>query len=305
MLHLWESSTLANPGKELEGNLNEILKKGAYWVYYLVYFWIPPSLSYLTVRKENGIGLTKRYAPSLALWFCAQAKRSGGHELSILARRACRRANLWQYSVSQLRRGPAPLTAAHLAWQPPHPHETACVAASHRTFSCAQNWGNPPDRNVSRSREQSWRWLAGETGLSGGLRALVSPSTSPTLGSRYVPGNLPPSRSHRWARTHTNSHSRTPTLPLPPTLPTPGRKVETGPGSASTLWAVPAPRGTAPEPPRLRWAPSRGTRPPRGPLPLTDNSWQGLERTAVAAVAAEPAPGLWLMVGLPHPTQKR
>lgn len=46
-------STFINPGKELEGNLNEIRTKQAYWMYYLVYFWIanlPPSLSYLTVR---------------------------------------------------------------------------------------------------------------------------------------------------------------------------------------------------------------------------------------------------------------
>lgn len=39
--------------EELEGDLREIPKKPAYWIYHLVYFWtadLPPSPSYLTVR---------------------------------------------------------------------------------------------------------------------------------------------------------------------------------------------------------------------------------------------------------------
>lgn len=50
--------------------------------------------------------------------------------------------------------------------------------------------------------------------------------------------------THKLSFTHTH-------LAAAPTLPTPARKVETGPSSASTLRAVPAPRGTRASAPSL------------------------------------------------------
>ncbi|XP_055974492.1 translation initiation factor IF-2-like [Sorex fumeus] len=85
-------------------------------------------------------------------------------------------------------------------------------------------------------------------------------------------------------------------------LPTPGATVGTGPSAASTFPAAPAPRGPRASTPSL--ASLQRCTSSAGPLPRTDNSWQGLELTAVAASAVEPAPGFWLMVDPPHPTQR-
>ncbi|XP_077622963.1 uncharacterized protein LOC144233786 [Crocuta crocuta] len=65
----------------------------------------------------------------------------------------------------------------------------------------------------------------------------------------------------------------------------------------------PAPRGTRASAPSLGALQRDAS--PSGPLTSHRQLRAGTGLTAAAAAAAELAPGLWLMVGPPHPTQKR
>ena len=91
--------------------------------------------------------------------------------------------------------------------------------------------------------EQGWRWLADETGLSGGLRALVvPPPLSPrlqmcALKAASLPETPKCAHTHKLSLTHTHMASAL-------HLPHPGRTVGTSLCSASTFPAAPAPRST-------------------------------------------------------------
>lgn len=111
-------------GKELEGNLNEVLKKQAYWIYCLVYFWIanlPPSeLPHCQIREWNRVDEEIRSQSGFSL----KPKGAKGVELGLLSKSTCRKADLWPPLAAeriQLQHGPG----AHLVWQPPRPHATA------------------------------------------------------------------------------------------------------------------------------------------------------------------------------------
>lgn len=81
------------------------------------------------------------------------------------------------------------------------------------------------------------------------------------------------------------------------------RFVGTGPCSASTFLALPAPRGTQAPAPWLGTL-QRGRSPP-GLLTLHGQLLAGTEADRGGSGSGEPAPKLWLMVGPLHPTQKR
>lgn len=105
------------------------------------------------------------------------------------------------------------------------------------------------------------------------------------------------------AYTHKSSFTHTHLAAAPHPLPTPGRKVERLVRALPQLYGLCLlPRGTAPEPPRLRWAPSRGTRPPRGPLtsPTTPGrDWSG-PRWQQWRPSLHPGSGSWLVFPIRH-----
>lgn len=131
---------------------------------------------------------------------------------------------------------------------------------------------------------------------------LISPWTSRSLVADLCSEKLASSWRDSSARAHTNSLSRTPTLRLWPTFSTPGRYVETGPCTASTFPALPAPRLTRAPAPSLG-ALQRDT----SPSGLLTSHRQLLAGTGAdrGGRGGEPAPKLRLMVGPLHPTQKR